>query len=37
MAEIKRCIAVLVNEEGMRNNWWKGIPKSANKSFLLSG
>ena len=22
MAEMKRCIAVLINEEGMRNNWY---------------
>ena len=37
MAEIKHCIAVLVNKEGIRNNRWKGIPKRANKSFLFNG
>ena len=28
MAETKHCRAV--NKEGMRNNWWKGIPRRAN-------
>ena len=32
MAETKHCLAVLVNKEGMRNNWWKGIPRRANFS-----
>ena len=30
MAEIKHCLAVLVNKEGMRNNWRKEIPRRAN-------
>ena len=30
MAEIRHCLSVSVNKEGMSNNWQKGIPSHTN-------